>query len=95
MKQERRDLAGQQAQRRRMNQKMRRKKRKRMKMENKRLSSNDAYGVCVCTGNCFAKNVNSSAAPYWLQYKNCTDFCIAGKILCRENTFFKMQVVVF
>ena len=23
------------------------------------------------------------------------DFCIAGKILRRENTFFKMQVVAF
>lgn len=50
---------------------------------------------CARSGNCLAKNVNSSAAQYSLQYKNCTDFCIADKILCRENTFLKMQVVAF
>lgn len=60
-----------------------------MKMRNKWLSCNVVCGVCVCSGNYFAKNVNSSAAQYQLQYKNCTDFCIANKILCRENTFFK------
>lgn len=46
-------------------------------------------------GNCLAKNVNSRAAQHQLQYKNCTDFCIADKILCREKTFLKMQVAAF
>lgn len=59
-------------------------------MKNKWLSCNDMCGVCVCAqAIVFAKNVNSSAAQYQLQYKNCTDFCIADKILCRENTFLK------
>lgn len=64
-------------------------------MKNKWLSCN-VCGVCVCAqAIIFAKNVNSSAAQYQLQYKNCTDFCIADKILCRENTFLKVQVVAF
>ena len=53
---EKRALAGRQAPRRRMNQKMRRKtrrrkmkmRRRRMKMRNKWLSCNDVCGVCVC-----------------------------------------------
>ena len=53
------------------------------------------WSLPVCSDNCFAKNADSSAAQYELQYKNCTDFCIADKILCRENTFLKMQVVAF
>lgn len=63
---------------------------KRMKMKNKGSPVMMCVEyVCVLSGNCFAKNVNSSAAQYQLQYKNCTDFCIADKILCRENTFIK------
>lgn len=56
VKREKRALAGRQAPRRRMNQKMRKKKRRRkmkmrrrrMKMRNKWLSCNDMCGVCVC-----------------------------------------------
>ena len=52
MKREKRALAGRQAPRRKMNQKMRRKKmkmrRRRRKTRNKWLSCNDVCGVCVC-----------------------------------------------
>ena len=53
VKREKRALAGRQAPRRKMNQKMRRKKmkmrrRRRRKTRNKWLSCNDVCGVCVC-----------------------------------------------
>jgi hypothetical protein len=60
VKQERRVLVDQQAQRRRMNQKRRRRKRKwrkmikKMRMKNKWLSESVEY---MCSGNYFAKNV--------------------------------------
>ena len=69
-------------------------KRKNRKMKNKRLSCNDVCGACESSGNCFAKNVNSSATQYQIQSKNCTNYCIADKIV-KEIFFFKMQVVDF
>jgi len=45
------------------------------------------WSLPVCSDNCFAKNADSSAAQYELQYKNCTDFCIAGMILLEKILF--------